>query len=107
MHREGTDPRFIKLEPVFRCSMLKRRGIQRYLFGLYSRKTQNPNQKPSYTRSNDIYLNFLFVDLRIKVIQNQRYTSIPPKVALSFSHWKSPIKTIIKKTASQNKGGLI
>ncbi|ESW17322.1 hypothetical protein PHAVU_007G229800 [Phaseolus vulgaris] len=28
MHREGTDPRFIKLEPVFRCSMLKRRGIQ-------------------------------------------------------------------------------
>lgn len=28
MHREGTDPRFIKLEPVFKCSMLKRAGIQ-------------------------------------------------------------------------------
>ncbi|KAK7342874.1 hypothetical protein VNO80_25832 [Phaseolus coccineus] len=28
MHREGTDPRFIKLEPVFKCSILKRRGIQ-------------------------------------------------------------------------------
>lgn len=28
MHREGTDPRFIKLEPVFKCSMLKRGGLQ-------------------------------------------------------------------------------
>ncbi|XP_027936826.1 uncharacterized protein LOC114191681 isoform X2 [Vigna unguiculata] len=28
MHREGTDPRFIKLEPVFKCSMLRRRGLQ-------------------------------------------------------------------------------
>jgi len=37
-HREGTDPRFIKLEPVFKCSMLKRRGLQRYLVVLYSRK---------------------------------------------------------------------
>ncbi|KAJ1419525.1 WD40/YVTN repeat-like-containing domain superfamily [Sesbania bispinosa] len=27
-HREGTDPRFIKLEPVFKCSMLKRGGFQ-------------------------------------------------------------------------------
>jgi hypothetical protein len=30
MHREGTDPRFIKLEPVFKCSMLKRGSLQRY-----------------------------------------------------------------------------
>ncbi|GAU42321.1 hypothetical protein TSUD_25480 [Trifolium subterraneum] len=28
MHREGTDPRFIKLEPVFKCSMLKRSSSQ-------------------------------------------------------------------------------
>ncbi|KAH1227874.1 General transcription factor 3C polypeptide 2 [Glycine max] len=28
MHKEGTDPRFIKLEPVFKCSMLKRGGLQ-------------------------------------------------------------------------------
>ncbi|XP_027365109.1 uncharacterized protein LOC113872072 isoform X2 [Abrus precatorius] len=28
MHSEGTDPRFIKLEPVFKCSMLKRGGLQ-------------------------------------------------------------------------------
>ncbi|XP_017415343.1 uncharacterized protein LOC108326375 isoform X1 [Vigna angularis] len=28
MHREGTDPRFIKLEPVFKCSMLRRRNLQ-------------------------------------------------------------------------------
>ncbi|KAG7961349.1 hypothetical protein I3843_09G010800 [Carya illinoinensis] len=27
-HPEGTDPRFVKLEPVFRCSMLKGGGIQ-------------------------------------------------------------------------------
>ncbi|XP_057728451.1 uncharacterized protein LOC130944244 isoform X2 [Arachis stenosperma] len=27
-HREGTDPRFIKLAPVFKCSMLKRGGKQ-------------------------------------------------------------------------------
>jgi hypothetical protein len=27
--QEGTDPRFAKLEPVFRCSMLKCGGIQR------------------------------------------------------------------------------
>ncbi|XP_057984863.1 uncharacterized protein LOC110640094 isoform X3 [Hevea brasiliensis] len=27
-HREGTDPRFIKLEPVFRCSIAKRGEIQ-------------------------------------------------------------------------------
>ncbi|RDX97408.1 General transcription factor 3C polypeptide 2 [Mucuna pruriens] len=36
MHREGTDPRFIKLEPVFKCSMLKRGGVQRYCFLLRS-----------------------------------------------------------------------
>uniref|UniRef100_A0A2N9GY86 Uncharacterized protein n=1 Tax=Fagus sylvatica TaxID=28930 RepID=A0A2N9GY86_FAGSY len=28
VHQEGTDPRFVKLEPVFRCSMLKCGGIQ-------------------------------------------------------------------------------
>ncbi|KAK7267961.1 hypothetical protein RIF29_20642 [Crotalaria pallida] len=28
MHRESNDPRFIKLEPVFKCSMLKRGGLQ-------------------------------------------------------------------------------
>lgn len=106
MHREGTDPRFIKLEPVFKCSMLRRRGLQRYLFGLYSIKTQNPIQEPSYTHSNDIYLNFLFTDLRIKVTQNQRFTSVPPKGALS-SQWKNPIKIIIKNTASQNKRRVI
>ncbi|KAI9090686.1 hypothetical protein K1719_028539 [Acacia pycnantha] len=27
-HEEATDPRFIKLEPVFKCSMLKRGGLQ-------------------------------------------------------------------------------
>lgn len=27
--KEGTDPRFVKLEPVFRCSMLKCGGTQR------------------------------------------------------------------------------
>ncbi|KAK7278639.1 hypothetical protein RJT34_23673 [Clitoria ternatea] len=27
-HKEGTDPRFIKLEPVFKCSILKRGGLQ-------------------------------------------------------------------------------
>jgi hypothetical protein len=27
--KEGTDPRFIKLEPVFKCSMLKRGSLQR------------------------------------------------------------------------------
>ena len=29
-HGEATDPRFIKLEPVFKCSMLRRGGLQRY-----------------------------------------------------------------------------
>lgn len=29
-HGEGTDPRFVKLEPVFRGSKLKSGGIQRY-----------------------------------------------------------------------------
>ncbi|KAJ1375714.1 AT hook, DNA-binding motif, partial [Sesbania bispinosa] len=28
MHREGTDPRFVKLEPVFKCSKLKRGSFQ-------------------------------------------------------------------------------
>lgn len=29
-HGEGTDPRFLKLDPVFRGSKLKSGGIQRY-----------------------------------------------------------------------------
>lgn len=29
VHQEGTDPRFVKLEPVFRGSLLKCGGIQR------------------------------------------------------------------------------
>ncbi|KAF7818766.1 putative WD40 domain containing protein [Senna tora] len=31
-HEESTDPRFIKLEPVFKCSMIKRGGLQRYSY---------------------------------------------------------------------------
>ena len=31
LHGEGTDPRFVKLKPVFRCSMLKSGGVHRYL----------------------------------------------------------------------------
>lgn len=107
MHREGTDPRFIKLEPVFKCAMLRRRNLQRYLLGLYWIKPQNPNQEPSCTQSNDIYLNFLFIDLRIKVTQTKGIKSIPPKEALFFSHWKNPINIIIKNTASQNKRRVI
>jgi hypothetical protein len=49
LHQEGTDPRFVKLEPVFRCSMLKCGGIQRYLsfylfdkyFGILMEWTKN------------------------------------------------------------------
>ena len=45
MHKEGTDPRFIKLEPVFKCSMLKRGGLQRYASSFILSRV---NAKPIY-----------------------------------------------------------